>query len=265
MPVPEVAGAGLAAARARCRLPASPSLRPRRPRRGAPARRPRRRACGPDPAFAALCGSPSGLQLAPSGHGGGGISPIRSRGRLRGPVSSAGGAGRRRTWAQDGSAWRACQRGGAVVLLCDEVAGLAEARGMLRSGPIWASAGPCPGLAVGGRSVAGPMLRRVLGVWWTATRFSVRLTTPAAKANLGLTSALSLQAKVSHHWCRCWRCPWVPFPLLRASSRSLVSYYHKLLRSSGENLCSSERAAATHCVVTFLKAPLLESVFLVVR
>jgi hypothetical protein len=89
----------------------------------------------------------------------------------------------------------------------------------------------------------------------------MRLATPTTKAYFGLT----LQAKASHHWCRCWRCLWVPFPLLRASSGSLVFCCHELLRSPGENLCSSERAAATHCAVTFLKAPLLESVFLVVR
>jgi hypothetical protein len=53
--------------------------------------------------------------------------------------------------------------------------------------------------------------------------------------------------------------------LLRASSGSLVSCCRESMRSPGENLCSSERAAATHCAVTFLKAPLLEFVFLVVR
>ncbi|KAK1679770.1 hypothetical protein QYE76_040618 [Lolium multiflorum] len=37
----------------------------------------------------------------------------------------------------------------------------------------------------------------------------------------------------------------------------------EFLRSPGENLCSLERAAATHCAVTFLKALLLESVVLV--
>jgi hypothetical protein len=56
------------------------------------------------------------------------------------------------------------------------------------------------------------LLRRVLCVWWTATRPPARLATPTARAFLGLTTAFTLQAKASHLWCRCWRCPWVPFP-----------------------------------------------------
>jgi hypothetical protein len=56
------------------------------------------------------------------------------------------------------------------------------------------------------------LLRRVLSVWWTATRPLARLATRTARAFLGLTTAFTLQAKASHLWCRCWRCPWVPFP-----------------------------------------------------
>jgi hypothetical protein len=56
------------------------------------------------------------------------------------------------------------------------------------------------------------LLRRVLSVWWTATRPLARLATRTARAYLGLTTAFTLQAKASHLWCRCWRCPWVPFP-----------------------------------------------------
>jgi hypothetical protein len=89
-----------------------------------------------------------------------------------------------------------------MVVSCEEVEGVAEARGLQRPGPIWALAGLHPRRrrrnlgsrcrAVGGRICyllqgydGDAHLLRVVGIWWSKTRSPARLAVPAARAYNG--------------------------------------------------------------------------------